>query len=207
MAARRADRRKAERQKKDRLADNLGPTKEQMRKGGIKRLPNTVLDDHGMIARPWRHRATLASLYEKDVISKDELAAGEAFRVRFRHAWFDTLAALDLGKVPGTFSPLVAGEHQIVSRDYVWSRICAFGGIVSLPGSCCWNVVGMERTLRSWALERALHDRPMDEREARGILRGVLALLAVDYNSIKWRPPVSRMHEDTVHVRTWLAPA
>jgi hypothetical protein len=207
MAARRANRRKAERRKQDKAADNIGPTREQIRKGGIDRLPNTIADEHGLISRPWRHRATLATLYERDVISKDELAAGEAFRVRFRHACFDTLAALDPGKVPNTYSPLVAGEHQLVSRDYVWSRICALGGLVSLPGSCAWNVVGMEVSLRSWGIERALHGRAMDERECRGILRSVLAMLAVDYNSIKWEPPRPRMHEDHVHVRSWVAPA
>ena len=121
MAARRADRRKAERRRKDIAADNIGPTREQLRKGGIDRLPDTITDDFGTIARPWRHRATLAILYERDIISKDELAAG-AFRTRFRHACFDPLKALDPTKVPNTYSPLVAGEHQLASRDYIWRQ-------------------------------------------------------------------------------------
>src|SRR5512133_3113440 len=69
---------------------------------------------------------------------------------------------------PGYAEPDLAPGLE-TARDYCWSRIAALGGLNSLPGSCCWAVLGLEMSLRQWCLERALHDQPLDERAARGI--------------------------------------
>jgi hypothetical protein len=178
--------------------------------GSLSRMAEAILDERGMIARPWKHKTRLLLLYERQIIDKDQLQAGEIFRAKFCHAALDQLHALDpsVALITRRFAPNAPGEHIQSSRDYIWSRICVLGGLSSLPGSCAWSVLGMEISLRAWATERALHGRPIYEHEARGILVSVLTTLSLDTTSKNWRPPVPQMHEDrAVHLRKWLAPA
>jgi hypothetical protein len=81
------------------------------------------------------------------------------------------------------------GERSEASRDYVWSRIAACGGLTSLPGSLCWKVVGLEISLHAWAIERSLHNQRVNQHGACGVLISVVTLLAVDTVNRHWRPP------------------
>src|SRR5262245_18645903 len=59
-------------------------------------------------------------------------------------------------------------------------RITALGGPASLPGSCAWNVLGVEMSIQAWCTQRPLHSHRIDPHEARKIpVFGFDALLAI----------------------------
>jgi hypothetical protein len=175
---------------------NACPTPERALHGEIAR-EQRILDDQGRAASPFRKKTNFDLLETRGIIDHNQFLAGEAFNNNFHTAGLDTLKAVDLLKPPR----LGAAPADIPPRvmrccDYVWSRISALGGLGTLPGSLCWGVVGLEISLSARCTLRALHGRLLDAHEARGILIGVLTLLAVDTSSRLWRPPPPRMHTE-----------
>ena len=57
--------------------------------------------------------------------------------------------------------------------------MAALGGICSPAGSCVWHVVGLQRSVREWAMRQGWGGRPVEQKtEARGILAAALGMLA-----------------------------
>jgi hypothetical protein len=56
--------------------------------------------------------------------------------------------------------------------------MAALGGISSPAGSCVWHVVGLQRSVREWALRQGWGGRPVREEQAQGILVAALGMLA-----------------------------
>jgi hypothetical protein len=54
----------------------------------------------------------------------------------------------------------------------------ALGGISSPAGSCVWHVVGLQRSVREWALRQGWGGRPVRQEQAQGILVAALGMLA-----------------------------
>ena len=52
------------------------------------------------------------------------------------------------------------------------------GGISSPAGSCVWHVVGLQHSVREWALRQGWGGRPVEQTEARGMLVAALGVLA-----------------------------
>jgi hypothetical protein len=60
----------------------------------------------------------------------------------------------------------------------------ALGGLGSPAGSCVWHVVGLQRSVREWAMRQGWGGRPVRQEQAQGILVAALGVLAAnfDYN-------------------------
>jgi hypothetical protein len=54
----------------------------------------------------------------------------------------------------------------------------ALGGISSPAGSCVWHVVGLQRSVREWAIRQGWGGRPVRQEQAQGILVAGLGMLA-----------------------------
>ncbi len=60
-------------------------------------------------------------------------------------------------------------------------RLRRLGGISSPAGSCVWHVVGLQASIREWAIRQGWAGRPVDQKEAKGILVAALGMLASQY--------------------------
>jgi hypothetical protein len=56
--------------------------------------------------------------------------------------------------------------------------MAALGGISSPAGSCVWHVVGLQRSVREWAIRQGWGGQLVEQTEARGILVAALGVLA-----------------------------
>jgi len=54
----------------------------------------------------------------------------------------------------------------------------ALSGISSAAGSCVWHVVGLQRSVREWAIRQGWGGRPVRQEQAQGILVAALGMLA-----------------------------
>jgi hypothetical protein len=68
----------------------------------------------------------------------------------------------------------------------------ALGGLPSPAGSCVWHVVGLQRSVREWAIRLGWSGRPVRREQAQGALVIALGVLAahLGYGEAK-RPPES----------------
>ena len=57
----------------------------------------------------------------------------------------------------------------------------ALGGMSSPAGSCVWHVVGLQRSVREWALRQGWGGRLVRQEQAQGILIAALGVLAVQF--------------------------
>ena len=55
------------------------------------------------------------------------------------------------------------------------------GGISSPAGSCVWHVMGMQRSVREWAIRQGWGGRPVRQEQAQGILVAALGVLAAHF--------------------------
>jgi hypothetical protein len=53
----------------------------------------------------------------------------------------------------------------------------ALGGLSSPAGSCVWHVVGLQRSVREWAIRQGWGGRPVRQEQAQGILVAALGML------------------------------
>jgi hypothetical protein len=54
----------------------------------------------------------------------------------------------------------------------------SLGGLTSPAGSCVWDVVGLQRSVREWAMRQGWGGRPVRQEQAQGILIAALGVLA-----------------------------
>jgi hypothetical protein len=60
----------------------------------------------------------------------------------------------------------------------VQKALQALGGISSPAGSCISHVVGLQRSVREWALRQGWGGRPVRQEQAQGVLIAALGVLA-----------------------------
>ena len=97
---------------------------------------------------------------------------------RLRSSSLDPLRALPVLRVPGTGREPDRSERQLHARRQVHQAMAALGGISSPAGSCIWHVVGLQRSVREWAMRQGWGGRPVDHKAAAGILIAALGVLA-----------------------------
>ena len=61
----------------------------------------------------------------------------------------------------------------------------ALGGISSPVGSCVWHVVGLQRSVREWAIRQGWGGRPVRQEQAQGILVAALGILAGHFATMR----------------------
>jgi len=90
----------------------------------------------------------------------------------------DPLRARPILRVPGTGRDPDLNDRQLHARRGVHKSLEALGGISSPAGSCVWHVVGLQRSIREWAIPQGWGGRPVRQEQAQGSLLAALGVLA-----------------------------
>ena len=124
---------------------------------------------------------TLGRMLRADTISKDMHDAARDFQAAFTIACFDTIRCMPLVRLPGSSAELRLTETQLDARRRVGEALDALGGLGSPAGSCVWHVVGLQCSIREWAMRQGWGGRPVRIEQAQGILVAALGVLAAYY--------------------------
>ena len=131
-------------------------------------------DPDGRIVVHHRTVDTLGKMLKAGTISPEMHDAAKDFQATFIVANLDSLRALPIVRVPGTGRDLDLNERQLHARQRVHRSLEALGGISSPAGSCVWHVVGLQRSVREWAIRQGWGGRPIRQEQAQGILMAAL---------------------------------
>jgi hypothetical protein len=169
-------------------SDGNRPTPERLRHGPIERLERAISDARNNVSRPYRALDTLAIMERRGSITAGMRQAGEDFRARFATAHLDPLRSLDISRLRLGDRPSCAvdegpGERIEAARDAVWRAIQSVGGLSSPAGSCVWHVIGLECSLKAWAIERGWSGRRVSQEAASGILIAALGALEAHFGN------------------------
>jgi hypothetical protein len=135
-------------------------------------------DPEGRIVVHHRTVDTLGKMLRSGTISQEMHDAARDFEAAFIVANLDPLRALPILRVPGTGRDLDLNDRQVRARRRVHKAMAALGGISSPAGSCVWHVVGLQRSVREWAMRQGWGGRPVRQEQAQGILVAALGMLA-----------------------------
>jgi hypothetical protein len=100
------------------------------------------------------------------------------FQAAFIVANLDPIQALSILRVTGTGREPDLNERQLDARRRVHGALQALGGLSSPAGSCVWHVVGLQHSVREWAMRQGWGGRPVRQEQAQGILVAALGMLA-----------------------------
>jgi Domain of unknown function (DUF6456) len=135
-------------------------------------------DPEGRIVYHHRTVDTLGKMLRAGTIDQAMHDAAKDFQAAFVIAQLDPLRALPILRVPGTGRQPELNERQVHARRRVHRAMAALGGIGSPAGSCVWHVVGLQRSVREWAMRQGWGGRPVRQEQAQGILIAALGMLA-----------------------------
>jgi hypothetical protein len=135
-------------------------------------------DPEGRIVYHHRTVDTLGKMLRAGTIDQAMHDAAKDFQAAFIVANLDPLRALPILRVPGTGRDPDLNERQLHARWRVHKWLEVLGGISSPAGSCVWHVVGLQHSVREWALRQGWGGRPVEQTEARGMLVAALGVLA-----------------------------
>jgi hypothetical protein len=135
-------------------------------------------DPDGRIVVHHRTVDTLGKMLRAGTIPEEMHDAARDFQAAFIIAQLDPLRALPILRVPGTGREPDLSERQLHARRRVHEAMQALGGIGSPAGSCVWHVVGLQRSVREWAVRQGWRGRPVRQEQAQGILVAALGMLA-----------------------------
>ena len=145
-------------------------------------------DPNGRIVVHHRTVDTLGKMLKAGTISPEMYHVARDLQADFILANLDPLRALPVLRVPGMGREPELNERQIAARRRVHAAMQALGGINSPAGSCVWHVVGLQRSLREWAMRQGWSGRPVRQEQAKGILFAALGVMA----GALQRPPSAR---------------
>jgi hypothetical protein len=123
---------------------------------------------------------TLGIMLRAGTITKDMHDAARDFQAQFTVARFDVIRCMPLVRLPGG-GPGDLTDVQVDARRDVGKALDALGGLGSPAGSCVWHVVGLQRSIREWAMRQGWGGRPVRVEQAQGILVAALGVLAGFY--------------------------
>ncbi len=135
-------------------------------------------DPDGRIVVHHRTVDTLGKMLCSGTIDQAMHDAAKDFQAAFIVAQLDPLRALPILRVPGTGREPELNERQLLARRGVHEAMEAVGGISGPAGSCLWHVVGLQRSVREWAIRQGWNGRRVDQKAAKGILVAALGVLA-----------------------------
>ena len=138
-------------------------------------------DPDGAIVVHHRTVDTLGKMLRAGTIDEAMHDAARDFQAAFIIAQLDALRALPILRVPGTGREPDQSERQLHAKRRVHEAMQALGGISSPAGSCVWHVVGLQRSVREWAIRQGWGGRPVRQEQAQGILIAALGMLAAHF--------------------------
>jgi len=124
---------------------------------------------------------TLGIMLRSGTISREMHDAARDFQAQFTIARYDTLVCMRFNRDPSKGNRAELTETQIDARRRVDAAVNALGGLGSPAGGCVWHVVGLQRSVREWAMRQGWGGRPVNEKQAQGILIAALGVLARHY--------------------------
>lgn len=145
----------------------------------------TEFDPNGLEVTHHRTVDTLGLMLNSGAITPAMHAAARDFQAAFTIACFDSMPRVNLTLMAR--SPSAAhhvcdlNDAQLAARERVARALDALGGHGSPAGACVWHVVGMQASLREWALRQGWGGRPVRQESAQGILVAALGVLAKHY--------------------------
>jgi hypothetical protein len=134
-------------------------------------------DPDGRIVVHHRTVDTLGKMLRAGTITQEMHDAAKDFQADFIIANLDPLRAIPILRVPGTGCEPELNERQLDARRRVHEAMQALGGISSPAGSCVWHVLGLQRSVREWAIRQGWRGRPVRQEQAQGILVAALGML------------------------------
>jgi hypothetical protein len=135
-------------------------------------------DPDGRIVYHYRTVDTLGKMLRAGTITQEMHDAGKDFQAAFIVANLDPLRAIPILRVPGTGREPELNERQLDARRRVHEALQALGGLSSPAGSRAWHVLGLQRSVREWAIRQSWGGRPVRQEQAQGILVAALGMLA-----------------------------
>jgi hypothetical protein len=135
-------------------------------------------DPDGRIVVHHRTVDTLGKMLKAGTISPEMYDVAQDLQADFILANLDPLRALPVLRIPGTGREPDLNDRQLHARRRVHDAMQALGGISSPAGSCVWHVVGLQRSVREWAMRQGWGGRPVRQEQAQGILIAALGMLA-----------------------------
>jgi hypothetical protein len=142
-------------------------------------------DPDGRIVYHHRTVDTLGKMLRAGTIDQAMHDAGQDFQASFIVAQLDPVRAVPILRVPGTGREPELNERQLHARRRVHKAMAALGGVSSPAGSCVWHVVGLQRSVREWALRQGWGGRPVRQEQAQGILVAALGMLAGHFGMMR----------------------
>lgn len=145
----------------------------------------TEFDPNGIEVTHHRTVDTLGLMLRSGAITSAMHAAGRDFQAAFTIACFDSMPRVNLNLMARSPSPTHDvynfSDRQLAARERVARAIDALGGHGSPAGSCVWHVIGLQTSVREWALRQGWGGRPVRQESAQGILVAALGVLAKHY--------------------------
>jgi len=135
------------------------------------------VDPDGRIVVHHRTVDTLGKMLRAGTITQEMHEAARTFQADFAVASLDPIRATPTLRVPGIGREPDLNERQLDARRRVHAAMEALGGINSPAGSCVWHVVGLQRSVREWAVRQGWNGRPLRQERAQGILVAALGML------------------------------
>ena len=142
-------------------------------------------DPDGRIVYHHRTVDTLGKMLRAGTIDQAMYDAAKDLEAAFIIANLDPIRALPILRVPGNGRERELNERQLDARRRVHKALRALGGISSPAGSCVWHVVGLQRSVREWAIRQGWAGRPVRQEQAQGILIAALGMLAGHFGYAK----------------------
>ncbi|MBX6743397.1 MAG: hypothetical protein IRY87_15290 [Acetobacteraceae bacterium] len=172
----------AKRKKKIRVQqENLAmPSKWRLQHGGFSEPIREADPETGSPVQHRRAVDTLGMMLANGTITQEMHDAGGHFRALFRRAALDGMARSPLVRLPGKTADALS-ERNIDARRKVAEALDALGGHDSAAGSCAWYVVGLEMSVREWAMRQGWGGRPVSPPQAQGMLVAALGVLAAHF--------------------------
>ena len=157
--------------------ESMGPSKWRLQHGGFGEAMREADPETGSPVQHRRAVDTLGMMLVNGTITQQMHDAGGTFRALFRRAALDGMARSPLIRLPGKTAGALS-ERNIDARRKVADALDALGGHDSAAGSCAWHVIGMEMSVREWAMRQGWGGRPVAPPQAQGMLVATLSVLA-----------------------------
>jgi hypothetical protein len=135
-------------------------------------------DPDGRIVLHHRTVDTLGKMLRSATITQEMHDTARDFQASFIVANLGPIRALPILRVPGNGREPDLNERQLDALRRVHEAMQALGGISSPAGSCVWHVVGLQQSVREWAIRQGWAGRPVRQEQAQGTLIAALGMLA-----------------------------
>ena len=165
---------------KPKLDDLAKPSKWRLQHGGFS---DPIREADPETGSPVQHRRavdTLGMMLAHGSITPQMHEAGRVFHTLFRGAALDGIATSQLIRLAGATADAMSCR-QIDARRRVAEALDALGGHDSPAGSCVWFVVGLEFSVREWAMRQGWSGRSVHSPVAQGMLVAALGTLAFHF--------------------------